>query len=425
MSTPNTVAVTGAAGYIGSHLCQNLVHHGYHVRACVRSKDAKRHAHLLAMIPEDTPTRSTDGSLEIYEADMMKEGSYDAIFAGCQAVFHVAGSFGTDRRWMTAASDKSETTADTIIVDATVYYNQGVYDSYVVPMQHVLDSIVRSKTVKKLIYTSSGCAGTVVSDNDSDDEYSISENAYGKGKVDCEKLIYNFGVQHDDIVCCSSCPTHVLGPILAGPLHDMAYQHRLGEIFAGKYCLNMDWNVCDVRDIADTQRRILEDTSTTTGSSVKNGSRFYNGAPDEDELTPGQLVALLVELFPERANQIANAPENNDSQSDASSSSSSSKSDNDSGSNLTPQLIDWASTRTSRWGDPEEVLGLQRHSVAETIRDTILSLEEFDMIDRKDLSTQELRNFYQVAEMDGCDEEIEYILSELKKRGEAAESGCC
>jgi hypothetical protein len=35
---------------------------------------------------------------------MMIEGSYDDVFDGCEAVFHVAEEFGTDRRWLDATS---------------------------------------------------------------------------------------------------------------------------------------------------------------------------------------------------------------------------------------------------------------------------------------------------------------------------------
>jgi len=31
------LAVNGASGYIGSHICLTLVKKGYHVRACVRN----------------------------------------------------------------------------------------------------------------------------------------------------------------------------------------------------------------------------------------------------------------------------------------------------------------------------------------------------------------------------------------------------
>ena len=42
-----------------------------------------------------------------------------------------------------------------------------------------------------------------------------------------------WGEEHG-VECMSSCPSVVLGPLLATP-HDMTWQHRLCEMFAGKY----------------------------------------------------------------------------------------------------------------------------------------------------------------------------------------------
>ena len=89
--------MTGASGYIGAHVCKNLVEHGYTVRACVRDASrADRTQHLLAMNGRGV------GSIELAEADMMVDDSYDAVFQGCTAVFHVAANFGTDPRWAAA-----------------------------------------------------------------------------------------------------------------------------------------------------------------------------------------------------------------------------------------------------------------------------------------------------------------------------------
>jgi uncharacterized protein YbjT (DUF2867 family) len=133
-----TVAVTGASGFIGSHVCQNLVQHGYHVRACVRDKhNQSKTQHLVAMNAEEN---MAGGTLELFEADMMIECSYDVVFKGCQAVFHVAGNFGTDRRWLDATNvagrpppiDKvlGESDAAASTTAMTKSYDQGVYDSY-------------------------------------------------------------------------------------------------------------------------------------------------------------------------------------------------------------------------------------------------------------------------------------------------------
>ena len=83
------VAVTGSAGYIGSHIVLNLVRHGYTVRACVRNaSNLANTAHLSAM------NHIGPGSVTLHSCDMTVPGAYDEVFAGCCCVFHVAAEMG-------------------------------------------------------------------------------------------------------------------------------------------------------------------------------------------------------------------------------------------------------------------------------------------------------------------------------------------
>ena len=64
------VVVTGASGYIGSHIVANLLLKGKKVRATVRdSQDHERVKHLKEM------EVSENGSLEIVEMDLFDEDS--------------------------------------------------------------------------------------------------------------------------------------------------------------------------------------------------------------------------------------------------------------------------------------------------------------------------------------------------------------
>jgi uncharacterized protein YbjT (DUF2867 family) len=81
----DAVAVTGAGGFLGSHLVQHLLAHGYSVHACVRdAADAAKTRHLLAMGP----------GVELFGCDLLAPGAYDEAFRGCTAVFHVAAALG-------------------------------------------------------------------------------------------------------------------------------------------------------------------------------------------------------------------------------------------------------------------------------------------------------------------------------------------
>ncbi|XP_073151329.1 phenylacetaldehyde reductase-like [Henckelia pumila] len=83
----NTVCVTGASGYIASWLVKFLLLRGYIVKASVRDpNDPKKTQHLLSL----------DGAkerLHLMKADLLEQGSFDALVDGCDGVFHTASPF--------------------------------------------------------------------------------------------------------------------------------------------------------------------------------------------------------------------------------------------------------------------------------------------------------------------------------------------
>ena len=83
------VTVTGASGYIGSHVVRSLVQRGYDVRACVTDpSNPIKSDHLLAM------NDGHAGRVALHKANLLEEGSYDAPFADCCAVLHVGTAMG-------------------------------------------------------------------------------------------------------------------------------------------------------------------------------------------------------------------------------------------------------------------------------------------------------------------------------------------
>ena len=103
--------------------------------------DPTRSEHLLAMNAVGVPSlhtgRSTEpGKVELWAGDVTKAGSYDEAFAGCSAVIHVGTPMGYG-----GANDFKE-----------IFYGA------VEGTKAVLDSVKKSGTVKRFVYTSSFAA---------------------------------------------------------------------------------------------------------------------------------------------------------------------------------------------------------------------------------------------------------------------------
>jgi len=351
------VAVTGASGFIGSHVVKNLVEAGYQVRACVRDANrTDKMAYLLAM------DKQGPGSVELHSCDLMeaKNGAYDEVFSGCAAVFHVAADLGTDPEHGAPSP-------------------QVTYDSLLAATAGVLDSCKKAKTVKRVVYTSSSAAvmGPGSPDRPADHIYTeddwaggsyetlderytatnregkvfknwnIERSAYAKGKLDAEKFAYAFG-EETGIDVVSVCPCHVLGPLMGAP-HNSVWQQRIGIFMEGGDGNfkgdGQAWNIIDVRDIAETQRLLA------TSEIATNGSRYLMVATDENgEPTTLELLETLSSLFP----------------------------DIDIARDYKPKQLDHR--LRARCTKAIEQLGLKPHPVLETLRDTGNSLLELGVI---------------------------------------------
>ena len=124
------VAITGASGYIGSWIVQDCVEQGYTVHACVRDTSKPAKVNHLSALNEQGP-----GKVILFEADLFDRGSYDEAFERCSAVIHAGATVGYNR----------ETP-------------QEVYDGCFTENDHVLESVINAKTIRRFVFTSSFAA---------------------------------------------------------------------------------------------------------------------------------------------------------------------------------------------------------------------------------------------------------------------------
>jgi len=188
-----TVAVTGASGYVAGEVIKQLLEKGYSVRGTVRSiKDETKVKHLT----------DTFHGLQLFEADLLKEGSFDECFAGVSAVFHTASPFL--RTWSDPQKD--------------------LIDPALNGTRNVLSSVEKNLgTIKTLIVTSSAAAivaqkpelagaDKVWTEKDWNTTSTLTEGPYRLSKYLAEKAAWDWG-EGKPIKVLAVNPCFVLGPL--------------------------------------------------------------------------------------------------------------------------------------------------------------------------------------------------------------------
>ena len=272
-----TVAVTGAAGFIGGWVVRRLLDRGYRVRACVRNVDDAERTGFLKAMPG-----FASGRLTLHGADLDDAGSFDAIFAGCHGVAHVAHvSSYTDHDYVKMVCD------------------------------HLIAAVEKSESVTRVVVTSSIAA--VMSEADMqeyvrrpvfyEDRYPDEDNprrtpqrqGYSMGKVIAQRAFSDAAEASGrwDAVTC--CPADNVGPVQSPHQKNMGpWQHNIEMMLLGEYHQNgayRPWMTVDVRDDADCHVGLLESVL------VKNGERYIAWSTDTRNVE--DICADIDRLLPE------------------------------------------------------------------------------------------------------------------------------
>lgn len=226
------VLVTGAAGFIGSHVVGLLLAEGKTVRGTVRRMTD---ANFLHELPQHERA-----ALEIVEMDLLDSSAVHQAVNGCDTIVHCAATLMVD------------------VKDA----KRDVVDPSVIGTTHLCEAILENKSIHTVIHTSSVAAirttnydnGHTFTSDDWCDDASIQSNPYGFAKAEAERImrkcIDGCSQQSRQIRLITIHPSIVFGPVF----HE---RHTSGSMaylkhFSGRlpFVLNMHINFVDVRDVA-------------------------------------------------------------------------------------------------------------------------------------------------------------------------------
>ncbi|KAJ0714408.1 putative NAD-dependent epimerase/dehydratase, NAD(P)-binding domain superfamily [Helianthus annuus] len=238
------VCVTGASGYIASWMVKLLLHHGYTVKATVRDlNDPKKTKHLLAL----------DGAkerLHLFQADLLKDGSFDDVVKGCDGVFHTASPFFIH-------TDNPQ---------------EDLIDPAVKGTLNVLSSCSKVKSIKRVVLTSSVAAvlynGSPLTPEVVVDESWFSDQGFCKetklwyplSKTLAEEAAWKY-VKEKVIDMVTINPAMVIGPLLQPTLNTSA-RAIFNLINASTYS-NITVGCVHVKDVANAHILAFETPSAS------------------------------------------------------------------------------------------------------------------------------------------------------------------
>jgi nucleoside-diphosphate-sugar epimerase len=239
MENKETVLVTGGTGFVGLHVIYQLLQKGYKVKATVR--DLNRKNEVFEAL-KTAGIKSAD-DLDFVKVDLLKDDNWDEAAKDCTYVLHVASP-------MPAVMPKDENELIRPAVDGTL---------------RVLKA-AKNAGVKRVVVTSNfGAVGysvkdpnTLITEKEWTDPNKKGLPAYHKSKVMAELAAWDF-IKNEGgkLELAVLNPVFILGPSL-GPDFSGSF-HILEMLLSGamKAVPNINFNIIDVRDVADLLIRAM------------------------------------------------------------------------------------------------------------------------------------------------------------------------
>jgi NAD dependent epimerase/dehydratase len=258
----NPVLVTGADGFIGSHLVECLLRRGQRVRAFVLYNSFNSWGWL-----DDCPTKYRN-NLEIFSGDIRDPYGVKASMKGCDAVLHLAS----------------------LIAIPYSYHSPGAYlDTNVKGTLNVLQA-ARELGLARVIHTStSEVYGTAQFVPITEEHPVLGQSPYSATKIAADQLAYSFYASFDLPVMIVR-PFNTYGPrqsaraVIPAIISQIASGKR--EIHLGAMSPTRDFNF-----VADTVAGFVAalDTPQIVGETINLGSNF--------EISIGDTASMIADIM--------------------------------------------------------------------------------------------------------------------------------
>lgn len=231
------VMVTGATGYVAGWIVKELLDHGITVHAPVRDPKNKEKLKYLKQLATDV-----HGKLKFFEANLLKQGSYDEAMKGCELVFHTASPF----------------------INKVNNPQRDLVDPAVNGTKNILESANKTASVKRVVLTSS-CAAIygdtkdmltlpngIATEDNWNTTSTLTHQSYSYSKTLAEKEAWNINKAQDNWDLVVINPSFVIGPGINpfGTSESFNIVKQLGDGKAKSGVPGLDFGLNDVRDLA-------------------------------------------------------------------------------------------------------------------------------------------------------------------------------